>query len=488
MGNKFINAVETSEQECCFDLLELPFTQSSVRVEFISTCPPDERVFIAKDENTLRNMKSTSTDIKLPGIIDKYSKRPSQLYNWCLADYVSQLDTRKCNENEKDDIYYNNEDWYSDEDITNKQEDTTCRLFPIYLKGGRVLYKREKKKVIRFVNYRKNLDPENFYREKLLLYTPWQCEEKDLFHGKNTYYEAYELKKDLIFAKMMDYEPLSRILHEAEQEYQKNDDDHFDDLVPSTQNENRLHESIPVVNSNQYDYFDPDREESQCKTDIAPYLFLSTGAYENSIEMVNNVLSDEEYRKHIRSLNQQQYEFFTHIINIAQTREHQELCCLHGGAGTGKSHVLKALFQALYRILCTQTGQNKEDCRILIMAPTGKAAYNAKGTTVHAAFHIPANHSLHEYSPLSYDVLNTYRANYQNLEWILLDEISMVSNDMLKYIHLRLQDIKKNKVPFGGVNIVAIGDLCQLQPVTGHFVFSDLKHGYGPLAVNLWCK
>ena len=122
------------------------------------------------------------------------------------------------------------------------------------------------------------------------------------------------------------------------------------------------------------------------------------------------------------------------------------------------------------------------------MAPTGKAAYNVKGTTVHAVFHLPANHSLHKYSPLSYDILNTYRAKYKNLEWILLDEISMVSNDMLKYIYLRLQDIKKNKVPFGGVNIVAIGDLCQLQPVMGHFVFSDLKYGYGPLAVNLWCK
>ena len=47
-GNKFLNSVEMSEQECCWDILELPMTQSSVKVEFISNCPPDDRVFIAK--------------------------------------------------------------------------------------------------------------------------------------------------------------------------------------------------------------------------------------------------------------------------------------------------------------------------------------------------------------------------------------------------------------------------------------------------------
>ena len=44
MGNKFLNSVEMSEQECCWDLLELPMTQSSVKVEFISTRPPDDSV------------------------------------------------------------------------------------------------------------------------------------------------------------------------------------------------------------------------------------------------------------------------------------------------------------------------------------------------------------------------------------------------------------------------------------------------------------
>ena len=64
----------------------------------------------------------------------------------------------------------------------------------------------------------------------------------------------------------------------------------------------------------------------------------------------------------------------------------------------------------------------------------------------------------------------------------------MVSNEAWKYVNLHLQDILQNKLPFGGVNVIAIGDLFQLQPVKSNFIFMDPKHNYGPLATNLWCE
>ena len=75
---------------------------------------------------------------------------------------------------------------------------------------------------------------------------------------------------------------------------------------------------------------------------------------------------------------------------------------------------------------------------------------------------------------------------YRELEWIFVDEISMVSNDLWKYVHLCLQEIKQCKEPFGGVSIIAIGDMYQLQPVKANYVFMDLQHNYGSLATNLW--
>ena len=168
--------------------------------------------------------------------------------------------------------------------------------------------------------------------------------------------------------------------------------------------------------------------------------------------------------------------------------DQQTLVCLHGEAGTGKSYALKAIYQDLNKILNQKPGQQKNDLTTLLIAPTGKAAHNIKGHTIHAAFHVPANQSLMNYSKLSWDNLNSYRSKYLNLKWIICDEISMVSNYMLKFIHLRLQEIKSYKLPFGGVNVITVGDLYQLKPVMGQLVFEDYRNNYGPLATNLWTQ
>ena len=180
---------------------------------------------------------------------------------------------------------------------------------------------------------------------------------------------------------------------------------------------------------------------------------------QSDVEITDDMMAGDEYRNHIRSLNKKQYEFFVHVMNVATNREKQELCFLNGGAGTGKSHLLKALYQGLHRVCCRDAGQNRDTYKVLVMAPTGKAAYNVRGTTIHAAFHIPANQPLQNYKPLSFNVLNTHRMKYRELEWIFEDEISMVSNGPWRYLHLHLQEIKQSKDPFAGVSIISIGDM-----------------------------
>ena len=174
MGNRFLNAVETSEQECCYDLLELPITQSLVKIEFISTCKPDDRVFIAKSDELLKQLSPESEDVKLACNIDKYALCPHQLEQWCLADFVSYLElTQKHssgtveNDSEEDNVT----NPQSDEDNSSTQE-TNDNLFPINVQNGMVIKKCTIPKVICSINYRKKIDTENFLREPLLLYTP----------------------------------------------------------------------------------------------------------------------------------------------------------------------------------------------------------------------------------------------------------------------------------------------------------------------------
>ena len=171
-------------------------TQSSVKVEFISTCPPDDRVFIAKDDTLLANMDPDSEDIKVAGNIEKYAKCPKQLEYWCLADFVSNLEIRSKLTKETAHM----EEVSEIDDINIDASNLNNDLFPVHLRNT-IIHKRKVPKVIRFVNYKYKLDPENYCRERLLLYTPWRHEETDLYYGKETYIEAFEVKDNVLKTK-----------------------------------------------------------------------------------------------------------------------------------------------------------------------------------------------------------------------------------------------------------------------------------------------
>ncbi|KAJ8043551.1 ATP-dependent DNA helicase PIF1 [Holothuria leucospilota] len=156
------------------------------------------------------------------------------------------------------------------------------------------------------------------------------------------------------------------------------------------------------------------------------------------------------------------------------------------GAGVGKSQVLKGLYNALLRYYSTLPGNDPDDTNILLMAPTGKAAYCIKGTTIHCALHIPANQGLSDYKALTNDKLNSLQVKYHNLKIIFIDEISMVGHRIFRYIDQRLQQIMGSKKVFGGVSIIAVGDLFQVKPVKDGSIFKELTDDYGPLATNLW--
>ena len=94
IGNKFLNSVEVSAQEACYLLLQLPLAKATREVAFINTSPPTDRTFLLKSKEALENLPGSSTDIEADNIIKRYSKRPKSLENWCLADYVSQLEIK----------------------------------------------------------------------------------------------------------------------------------------------------------------------------------------------------------------------------------------------------------------------------------------------------------------------------------------------------------------------------------------------------------
>ena len=92
MGNKFLNAVEEPIQACCYEILQLPISNSTRKKEFINTSPPGERVGLTKSLYELEQLEPNSKDVTYKSNIDRYMMRPRQLATWCLADYVAKID------------------------------------------------------------------------------------------------------------------------------------------------------------------------------------------------------------------------------------------------------------------------------------------------------------------------------------------------------------------------------------------------------------
>ena len=143
---------------------------------------------------------------------------------------------------------------------------------------------------------------------------------------------------------------------------------------------------------------------------------------------------------------------------------------LTGKAGTGKTTFLKNL-------------RKHTSKRMVVLAPTGIAAINAEGVTIHSFFQLPLspyipgttfNHGENKYqkfNKVKRDILRT-------LDLLVIDEISMVRADLLDAVDSVMRSYRDYGKPFGGVQLLLIGDLQQLSPVIKDNEWELLKSVY----------
>lgn len=155
-----------------------------------------------------------------------------------------------------------------------------------------------------------------------------------------------------------------------------------------------------------------------------------------------------------------------------------------GSAGTGKSHLIKAIYQAAVKTLRSEA-DTPDDIVCLLTAPTGPAAFNIHGQTLHSAFSFPQ--CVYEQQTISQAKLSSMRIKYSNLSLLIIDEISMVGSDFLHLVSRRLNEIKGTPdALFGGISILAFGDLYQLPPVAETSIFNLPKKPMLRLYGTLW--
>ncbi len=157
------------------------------------------------------------------------------------------------------------------------------------------------------------------------------------------------------------------------------------------------------------------------------------------------------------------------------TRKH---CFVTGRAGTGKTTLLRKLVQAPQK-------------NIVVVAPTGVAAVNAGGVTLHSMFGLPLTCFVPTDDPVDRGIATNRRLLTENLrlraeklrvlrelDLLIIDEISMVRCDTLDAIDLTLRKVRGIRQPFGDVQVVLIGDIHQLPPVAREAEWAVLEHYY----------
>ena len=489
IGNVFSNSVEVGAQEAIYLALQIPLTKGTREVVYINTCASRERVFLLKPKSVLDELPAESTNIESDNIVQRYSKRPRQLQRFCLADYVSKVDVVYPKGNKlPETIEYRNDDSISDENSSDENSEdeemvengnTASDLIHIAKNGTKYKY-RKVPKVIRYVRYNQTKDPENYYREQLMLFMPWRNEQKDLLGSFGTYRAHYNTMKESLEIKRNQYEHHTEELELARQMMEAEEAE-YDGLAPNAEQENREAEEEGVKESENFVYFNPDRVVEHRHYDIG--VELQSTCSVPRVETTSFMLPDEEYLRLLRSLNLRQREFFNHIIHWIKCRDEPIHAFLSGGAGVGKSVVIRALYQSLYRMLNLRGGENPDDIRVLLCAYMGTAAFNIGGNTICSAFHKKMYQTDQR---MSADQLNTFRIKYKHLKVVIIDEISMVGKKTFDFIDTRLQQLTGIRAPFGGLSVIAVGDFYQLKPVGGRLVFLDLKEDAKALAPNSW--
>lgn len=170
--------------------------------------------------------------------------------------------------------------------------------------------------------------------------------------------------------------------------------------------------------------------------------------------------------------------FIQAVSFVNQTNQH---LFLTGKAGTGKTTFLKYIRENSYK-------------KMAITAPTGVAAMNAGGTTLHSLFWLPFGTFIEDYE-LKWDEQDSHiynksrlfstikltkqrRAILQELELLVIDEVSMVRADTLDAIDVILKSVRRDARPFGGLQMLFIGDLYQLPPVVREHEWQVLRNHY----------
>ncbi|CAG8821888.1 19167_t:CDS:1, partial [Cetraspora pellucida] len=215
-----------------------------------------------------------------------------------------------------------------------------------------------------------------------------------------------------------------------------------------------------------------DARQRYCDTDLANIdHFISQASSNNQINdaNLNSVIVDYQ------TLNEKQMAVFKHVEShfysvLAGCQVEPLRVIIMGTAGTGKSYLIKAI-----RGLLMQMTGIESMSPVLVLAPTGVAAFNINGRTIHSALSIAINSTNN--LDIDSERLKQLQERLRSVKYLIIDEKSMVGHRLLALIDMRLCQAfpEQTNELFGGRSVIMVGDFGQLPPVLDLPMYIDVK-------------
>ncbi|KAI8514787.1 hypothetical protein Bbelb_073780 [Branchiostoma belcheri] len=471
VGTKYLHHREVSAQEAVYRVCSLKLKDCSRDVIFIPTDEHANRLSkpLAAIQQMASEGNSEDESIWMPSIMDRYKARPREepFCSMCAAEFVSEY--RVVSRSGTQD---------------NGEQSSRGEVKHVLRDNLGAVQKRTRSKpaVIRFAKFNKAKEPERYYLTLLKLYLPHYNDAQ----LKPPQYEKYEEFYSDGFAPLPNTNnKVDAIVHANRRKFEQNVDeieqarkdvedgsfveDVWAQIFPELEQE-RLE-----CQNNAGNQVNEDEDTQDDIPDLAPTDRPKEKSF--TLEACQTKVPSNVAIPMMQSLNPKQQEVFYFVrkwcMETAQGKRPDPFhIFLTGGAGTGKSHLIKCICYEATRLL-QQTQENPDSVSVLLAAPTGTAAFNIGGSTIHHAFHLMCKTKDRE--GLSESTVNTMRAQYESLKIVIVDEVSMVDKPLMKSIHLRLRQLRQGRpnALFGNVSILAVGDMYQVPPVKGISLYKE---------------
>ena len=418
-ASHYLRTRNISTFEMAYSLLGYPMSAGSRSVTYVPIDLPAQHVRAVKRAHDLAHLPADSNDVFLDGWTEKYCERPPQLEAVTYLDYARNYNVGgKARNTDAMDDNDDNDDSGSDSDLA-----TPHRSHPLTDAKLRKITVRTHPRIVRHAHIQPQ-DGDAYFLVQLVQVFPYRNVD-NLRRGYPTFraaYHAYILQRDMdrYFPSAHDHLLGEQEMNASAQQAAAFLEDLGETLDAATSE--MLQRELALTAAS---FARP--------TDAARALAATTAA-----------LSDDQYQ----------------TLTGCLDSDAPQLSFITGGAGTGKTHLMRTL------IACAKATQGIS-CAVL--APTGLAAHLIDGSTIHSYFRIRENEPL-EFETLVHNDVQ-WRNQVQKLTHMFIDEISMLSADLLDFLDKLLRRVRNIDTPFGGIRAIFCGDLFQLRPVHGQMVF-----------------